>query len=229
MDECLLSRHQRSNPVLQRTPNGPAELARRNHVNAKVAILVLTLLATNIAVAQGGDVDGYAKLRIALATKPDYNGYQVQIIEYALSKEAMRLWEEGKPLEAVNKMKELLAAYPLSILGNRMLGETYRNLIPNALDAKQKEQLTILSKAHLDRYEGLVKSIVRSSSCASPKDGCKVINISEENMVLWSMKLSKVGQSLEMVDGVPYDKVVGKAQDGTQVNLFFDVSLFFRQ
>jgi hypothetical protein len=196
----------------------------------KLAILLTAFVIVTLpAVAAESTAADLAVMRMEFAAKPGYNGYLLQIIEHSIATEANRHWDAGRVKETTDKLRELMDVYPLSILGNRMMGETYRNLMQHTEDSDQKKQLAAISKEHMDRYFLLVKSITGDSECSTPQDKCKVINIPEEQMVLWNMRCNMRKQAVVVEAGIPYDKLVAVKEDGSEKIFYFDISAFYNK
>jgi hypothetical protein len=161
---------------------------------------------------------------------PGFDSYAVMIKELAMARLAKQEWAAGHAQETVDRINDLLAFYPLSILGNRMMAETCAELVKHSGDAKRQKELTAMSEEHMKRYLLLLESVTGNTECTSKENHCKVITIEEENMVLFKMQLKKSFQAVVVGDrpGMFYDRIDGTSADGAVKTLFFDISQFYR-
>jgi hypothetical protein len=176
------------------------------------------------------DAQQFERMRIEFASTPGFDSYAVMIKELGMARLAKQEWAAGHAQETIDRIKDLLAFYPLSILGNRMMAETCAELVKHTDDANRQKELHAMSEEHMKRYLLLLESITGNTECTSKEDHCKVITIEEENMVLFKMKLKKGSQALVFGDrpGMFYDAVDGTSPEGSVKTLFFDISQFYR-
>jgi hypothetical protein len=192
---------------------------------------LMCALALLAAAAQGAEPDAaeYARLRLALAAGPGFDGNTLMLKELGIARQAKQEWAAGHAEETLARIRELLGFYPLSLLGNRMMAETCGQLASLTDDAEKQKELSALSAEHMARYSRLIESITGKSECTAQADHCRVITIEEENMVLLSLHLRKSRQALRAGDrpGLFYDVIDGTAADGSVKTLYFDISPFF--
>ncbi|MFZ6799042.1 hypothetical protein [Undibacterium sp. Di24W] len=179
----------------------------------------------NLAIgAEAANVD-YEKARMKFAADPAYKPYAILGIESAMTKQAMQLWRDGDSFAALKKLDELLAIYPFSIMAHKMIGDSYESLVSPNNKPAQNAELKRLSKKYLEIAEKIITSITRGTQCSSFKDNCRVINIAEEEMVLWRLGFSKKKQSLDKHNGDSYDVLQAENGAGKKQKFVFNTSV----
>jgi hypothetical protein len=174
--------------------------------------------------AEAANVD-YKEARMKFAADPAYKPYAIVGIESAMTKQAMQLWRDGDSLAALKKLDELLVIYPFSIMAHKMLGDSYESLISSDNRPAQNAELKRLSKKYLEISEKIIKSITGGTQCSSFKDNCRVINIAEEEMVLWRLGFFKKKQRLDKYNGDSYDVLQAESASGKKQKFVFNVSV----
>lgn len=170
----------------------------------------------------------YEKSRITLASEPGFNGYNLQMLEMKMKAESQNFFNEGRLDEAIKSQLHLVDEYPLSIFGNKVVGETYAWAITNPkMPDETKQLLSKLSKQYLLKADLLIKSITKGSECIAIEDQCKVININEEDMILRKFGYKKSGQELllDIEKKFAFDKITGVNAQGETKFFYFDVWL----
>jgi len=185
---------------------------------------ILECFASLAIGAEAANVD-YEKARLKFAADPAYKPYAILGIESTMTKQAMQLWRSGDSLAALKKLDELLVIYPFSIMAHKMLGDSYESLISPDNKPAQNAELKRLSKKYLEIAEEIIKSITRGTQCSSFKDNCRLINIAEEEMVLWRLGFFKKKQSLDKYNGDSYDVLQAESGTGKKQKFVFNISV----
>ncbi len=182
------------------------------------SLLVLALTS----LAMGADSE-YTTMRLNFAAQPGYNPYVIQSIEKAKINEAMAAWRKGDVVTAFKEFKAILEVNPVSIETHRRMADGYKNLVKDAKNEQQKQELLQLENKHLTIAEGLIKSIISSGDGKSSKTAFKVISIPEEYMALWYLGL--IAEKAELDKTGPFDVISAKNKEGNVEKVYFDVSI----
>lgn len=171
----------------------------------------------------------YTAIRFAYAAMPDYNAYTIQIVESALADEAMVDWNAGRSPQALEKIQELVAQWPLSLEGHLRLADGAAVVLRSLKEPKVIALMTDLERHHRTVYRGIIASIQASGDGKSKQTAYKVISIPEENWLLRELRLRKMGQSLETEGGKSYDYIEAQPLDGGERRtVIFDINAFYR-
>lgn len=218
-------------PIRRGAGNGEHPVKTRISMAAGALLLILHGMAQAQAPQASSDAEPdaarYNQLRRDFVARPGYNSTRAMIEERNLSQQAKAEWAQGHEEQTIAKIRQLLDAYPYSILGHAMMRDTYTELAKYYKDKNPERQQAYLQQRGLydARLERLVQSVTMGTACASYQDHCKVISINEEYMVLRQEKLQRQQQAVQFHDGVPFDVLTAKNQAGEERALYFDISL----
>ncbi|EHR70763.1 hypothetical protein BurJ1DRAFT_1912 [Burkholderiales bacterium JOSHI_001] len=163
--------------------------------------------------------------RIALGSRPDFNAADLMEAEGVTQKEAMSLWQKGKPVEAYNKLQGLLAKYPNSVAAHSTLARLLKDL---KSDPKAPDVAVIAEKAafHAEKARLIEDSIIGGTQCQTAADDCRVLTWVEIYFAIGRLGGKIQSDKLETVEGRPYKVVTAKGDDGKTKAYYFEVSAF---
>ena len=170
-----------------------------------------------------------------LAKSPDYNPYMLQVLHNELMGRHFELAQDpNSSIEEINEpLAELESIYPLGVQVNFTVADFIDYvvvLMEEQGEARSDiEPLIELANSRRQTARAILDSILDSGDGNSPESAYVVINIIEEYAVLDHFGLRLTNQSLLNKDGKVYDLVVGTAEDGTERDFYFDVTIFFRE
>ena len=170
--------------------------------------------------------------RLALAAQPGYDGRQAYLDERDLLKKAGETWRLRQHRDAIALAEEFAAAHPYSARVQAMLDNFKTGMLRSTRDRDERSRYAKEASGHRARLRALMSSVSHGKRCESFDDGCRVIQIGEEQAFI---EFSGVGpntvESSERVvspRGTAFDVLAVTDGDGRKRTYSFDVSPFFK-
>jgi hypothetical protein len=192
-------------------------------------VFLLTILICNFA--WSADHPDYRQERIEFANQPDYQPYVLQIMQNELLDKHFELAnDENATISEINSpLQKLSEIYPLGIHVNRAIAGFLEYIASQAESEEERHSMLEIARKKREKADLILQSIILSGDGKSLDTAYEVINIIEEYAVLEHLALEKGDQDLIEKDGRFYDLIISKNTEGESRNVYFDISIFYKE
>ena len=133
------------------------------------------------------------------------------------TKAASELDRQGRPAEAIQRLKALESIRPIEEIPTPHLIDVYGALHGRIGDLRKQAELR-------DLLFGINQAIAHSGDATSPETAIQVIFPGEEYAWLAARKVSRTKQGIVNRNGRIFDVLTGKDADGNEREYFFDIT-----